>query len=392
MRILVIGAGMYVTGRFQTGSGTILASLIEASKFVHIEKVVIVARNMANEKIVAERSKELNSLLRANLPVTYKALPEDFEQSLRKEIAENGYDAAIISVPDHLHFLHASIALELGLHILVVKPLVPTLMEAKSLETLRKQKNLHAMVEFHKRFDETNLWIKKYLSNNELGKLLFIDVDYSQKVSIPTEIFRSWVEKTNIFQYLGVHYVDLIYFVTGFLPTRAMAIGTSGKLKKLGINNYDSVHAEVVWQKPNDPNDSFVSHFSIGWVDPISTTALSDQKYLLVGEKGRIECDQKDRGLRIVNENTGPLTINPYFSEMLPDRDGNLSFGGYGYRSIECFLKDVSDILNGRKTAQEFDNIRPSIKQSFVSTRVVEAVNESLANDSSWSTINDIFE
>ncbi|GAB4278717.1 MAG: hypothetical protein Kow0029_22220 [Candidatus Rifleibacteriota bacterium] len=389
MKFLIIGAGMYVTGRHNTGTGTVLASLTEASKHFDIDSVVIVARNPDNDKIVRDKTAELNSLLGANLKVVYKSFECDFKAELDRELKNESYDAAIVSTPDHLHFEHTKTALENGLHVLVVKPLVPTMSEALELEKIREHNNVHAMVEFHKRFDETNLWIKKSIDRGDTGDVLFIDVDYSQKISIPTEIFRGWVDKTNIFQYLGVHYVDLIHFITGYVPVRAMGVGTLGRLKKQGIDNFDTVHAEVIWQSPGNSKPNLVSHFSIGWIDPVSTTAMSDQKYSIIGEKGRIECDQKDRGLRVVFENTGPQTINPYFSELLPDENGNFRFGGYGYKSIECFVKDVSKLKAGKTKPSELLHSRPSFKQSLISTKVVEAVNASLYNNSNWSQIND---
>ena len=46
---------------------------------------------------------------------------------------------AIIAVPDHLHYEVASACLEKGLHTLVVKPLTPTVKEAKKLVSLAKK-------------------------------------------------------------------------------------------------------------------------------------------------------------------------------------------------------------------------------------------------------------
>ena len=43
MKIIVIGAGMYVTGRNNSGVGTILSSLSQLSKEVEIEKITVIA-------------------------------------------------------------------------------------------------------------------------------------------------------------------------------------------------------------------------------------------------------------------------------------------------------------------------------------------------------------
>jgi len=44
MKILILGAGMYVTGRNQSGNGTVLSSLIQLSKKVLINEIVIIAK------------------------------------------------------------------------------------------------------------------------------------------------------------------------------------------------------------------------------------------------------------------------------------------------------------------------------------------------------------
>ena len=41
MKILIIGAGMYVTGRDNTGVGTILSSIAESSKNINIENISV---------------------------------------------------------------------------------------------------------------------------------------------------------------------------------------------------------------------------------------------------------------------------------------------------------------------------------------------------------------
>ena len=111
--------------------------------------------------------------------------------------------------------------------------------------------NVYGLVEFHKRLDHANLKIKDSIDSGLIGDLLYVHVEYSQRRSIPSEIFSKWVEGTNIFQYLGVHYVDIIYFVTGYLPKRLVATGqkkpSKGKTNKyiLGTNKKQNVHIQV---------------------------------------------------------------------------------------------------------------------------------------------------
>lgn len=391
MNILVIGAGMYVSGRNETGYGTLLSSLAQISKNRLIDSVTVVATKISNANEVDRAAQRINTMAGSNLLVKYQVVDKNISEAVHSLCRDGKFDCAIVCVPDHLHFEYGKALISNKVPCLIVKPLVPTFREAVELEKLSASLNVYAAVEFHKRWDVTNLWIKKALQERKLGKILYFTVDYSQRLSIPSSTFLGWSSKTNIFQYLGVHYVDLIWFLTNFKPVRVIAIGTMGALKKMGIDTWDSVHASIVWKNPLDEDDWFVSQFSTNWVDPDCTSALSDQKYKVVGTLGRLECDQKNRGLEFVTEKSGIQQINPYFSEYLPDIGGKTQFSGYGYESISRFIDDVSAMQNGSEDLASLINTRPSIKDALVSTAVVDAVNRSLKNNFSWEVVDEIF-
>jgi len=378
---------MYVTGRNGTGSGTILSSLAELSKVLCIEEVTVMATDPANEVVVDEAAVRINATIGSSLKVRYIRISGEVSD-IPALCRETRYAAAIISIPDHLHFEYTSALLLQGVNCLVVKPLTPTLNEALKLEKIRAEQGLYGVVEFHKRWDTTNLWIRKALDEKRLGKILYFTVDYSQKITIPTTTFRGWSDRTNIFQYLGVHYVDLIWFLTRFVPTRAMAVGMNGILRQQSIATWDSVHATIIWQNPDNPDDRFVSQFVTNWIDPACTSAMSDQKYKVIGTRGRIECDQKNRGVELVHEDTGVQQINPYFSDYLPDADGRLRFCGYGHESISQFVRDVFELGAGYTTIAKLEQNRPTLRQSLISTAVIDSVNQSLADSFAWKEIN----
>jgi predicted dehydrogenase len=388
MRILVLGAGMYVTGRVGTGTGTVLASLAEISRRTPIERVTVAARSAGNAAHVAEAARRINATIGSTLNAAYERLTP--ERSLPDLLRAEAYDAAIVSVPDPAHYEAARALLEAGVPSLVVKPLTPTLAEARSLVQISRERGCYGAVEFHKRFDETNLYARKAIENGVLGQLLYITVDYSQRISIPTVVFKDWARHTNIFQYLAVHYVDLIHFLTGWMPTRAMAIGTHGALRHRGVSEFDSVHATIVWRNPADSSQELVSQFSMNWIDPDRSSALSDQKYKIIGTSGRLELDQKNRGVELVTQTDGVQAINPYFSEFLPDAACGTTFSGYGLRSIERFVLDVVDLRLERVRFDDLERTRPSFLSALPSVAVTEAVNASLARNSHWVSISEI--
>jgi predicted dehydrogenase len=362
---------MYVTGRGTTGLGTVLPALAQLSRTVEIEKVVVVATKA--DAGVEQAAAAVNRALGTKLSVEYRVR----RATILESIAGLAIDCAIVSVPDHLHFEIASDLMRAGIHCLIVKPLTPTLAEARELVDLQEECGLHCAVEFHKRFDEQNLLVRQFLRDGRLGRPLYMVVAYSQRIGLPLETFRAWADRTNIFQYLGVHYADLIHFLTGLAPVRVSAVGTRGTLDALGVRTWDSVHATVEWE------GGFVAQLAIGWVDPPGTSALSDQRFLLVGSQGRFDLDQKDRGVTLATP-LGVETPNPHFSMIL---DG--VFQGYGFKSIERWLLDVRDVISGRTSVADLVHTRPSLRQALVSTSVVEAVNRSLANDGAWTVIHD---
>jgi D-galacturonate reductase len=384
LNVLVAGAGMYVSGLGTSGFGTILPSLFQASRHGLVGSATIAATNPANRDAVLAKVQSLASYLGASIPVRY--LPDgaehDADAYLRAADGER-FDCAIVSVPDHLHYAVTRELIERNLHVLVVKPLVPTLAENDELTRIAEQRGVYAAVEFHKRFDESNLRIKRMMREGAIGDVLYTLVEFSQRRDIPLERFREWAARTNIFQYLGVHYADLIHFCTGATPLRVSTTAQKGLLLSHGIDTWDAVQATIEWRAANGP---FVSTILTNWIDPLTTTAMSDQKIKWIGTRGRIEADQKRRGLELVGPD-GIQDINPYFSDFLHDSDDQLQFGGYGHRSIAQFLTDVAGIVAGRTDAAALGGARPTFRSARVSTAVVEAANRSLALAGEWVTV-----
>jgi predicted dehydrogenase len=198
---------------------------------------------------------------------------------------------------------------------------------------------------------------------------------------IPQQMFKAWAAKTNIFQYLGVHYVDLIYFATGAKPLRVMATAQKNWLLRQGINTYDAIQVVIEWQI-NKKN--FTSMIATNWIDPDGTSAMSDQRISVVGTRGRVDSDQKNRGVQIVTDDKGIEDFNPYFSQLYPDATGQTVFRGYGERSFHQFFADVSNIITGVQKPQDLKDLRPTFHQALVSTAVIEAAAKSLRKRNQW--------
>ena len=247
---------------------------------------------------------------------------------------------------------------------------------------------LYGAVEFHKRWDKSNLILRDKIQSGELGTPLNCWVEYSQRKSIPLSFFKDWASKTSILQYLGVHYIDLIRFVTRAIPKRVMAIGQKSEIIKQNINTYDAIQCVIEWEMPN--GSKFIETLLTSWVDPETSSAISDQKIKFIGTKGRYEADQKERGIRINTDNLGLQHINPDFCMQYGTKNGSIHWHGYGIESITTFLNDVVSFEVGQKSLLELQIDRPSFQESLISTIVLEAAHVSLENGSNWQVIEKV--
>jgi predicted dehydrogenase len=378
MKVLILGSGMYVTGKDHSKTGTILSSVLQASKTLPIYEVKIVSYAKGSIEHTLASANYTNKLLGTEVSVTFDSLEDKEADWLANFIKAEKFNFCVNSLPDHLHFQFGKLTLENQLPTLMVKPLTPTYKEGLELQKIAKETNTYCAVEFHKRWDESNLYLKNSIEQNRLGDMLYFDVNYSQRVVIPSVQFKSWAAQTNIFQYLGVHYVDLIYFMTGKTPKYLSVYGTKKKLVRLGIDTWDSVHVSSVWGNPNDDQEDFYAHFNLNWIDPNNTTAMSDQRISAVGTEGRIDCDQKNRGIQEVTSAAGAQSINPYFSSWIAGEDGLQHLNGYGFKSIFAFVSDIYSLQNNKTTIAKLNQIRPGIEQSLVSTKFIDAVTQQL--------------
>ena len=201
MKVLILGSGMYVTGKGQAKTGTILASVIQASKTIPISKICIVSYSPESETFVKQAAGYTNSILGTSVVVEFYATKLKQPNWLEQFIKEEQFDFSVNSLPDHLHFEFAKLTLTNNIPSLIVKPLTPTLKEGQELLEIANKNKVYCAVEFHKRWDESNLYLKESIQQKRIGELLYFDINYSQRVIIPSVQFATWAEKTNIFQY-----------------------------------------------------------------------------------------------------------------------------------------------------------------------------------------------
>lgn len=377
LEILVVGTGMYVCGRGTEEFGTVLPAIYEWHKQNEIDTLHIAGTNRDSIERLRSKHREIERAFSIEIETEYYPTDgRDDEAYLTAADQLSDPSCAMVVVPDHLHHDITADLIRRHIHPLVVKPLAPTVDEIDSLVELKNEYDVHGAVEFHKRFDRSNRMLRDSFNSGELGDPLYFLVQYSQRKSIPTEQFEKWVNRTNIFQYLGPHYVDIIHFVTGAKPVRVNVGGQMGYISDHGERTHDAIQAMVEWE---DDERTFQSCFLVNWIDPESTSAMSDQRITLVGTHGRFEADQKRRGIKKVTDSRGIQEPNPDFCTTYGE-PGTPSFGyeGYGIDSFHRFMTDIRCKYDGTFDESNNDDLVVSFEEARVSTAVIEAVNECL--------------
>ena len=381
--IVLIGSGYYVCGGKKKDYGTILPAILTFSKIHKISIEIIVAINK-NESadIFSKKFNHLRELLNIQDLVTYKFIycKGSSKNFIAQYSQKNKIVAGIISIPDHLHFEWSKRLLESKIPILVVKPLTLKLEEANKLLNLSKKVSTPIFVEFHKRFDRQLKYAKDCFCKELIGTPLYSFTEYTQRKEVPIENFRSWADKSNIFSYLGVHYVDAIQYITQSTPRRVNAIGQKFFLKSKGVNTFDSIQCNIIWE--TQKNTLFNQIIITNWIESNKSSAMSKQDFHIIGTNGRIDCEQKERGLRILTDSKYTEEINPDFTRLYPQNESFI-FEGYGIDSIKNFLNNIL-----HRDFNTIDKRACNIEEAICSTAVIEAASKSIIQNSKWIEIN----
>ena len=123
LNIVVIGTGMYVSGRGTDGYGTVLPSIIEWKRNAGvIGKVTLVGVNGLHSRETEMKATRLFQKTGVNLDLEVLPKGTNKDQEAYKSAIKNVKQpaCAIIVVPDHLHYCVAKDCINAGLNILIV--------------------------------------------------------------------------------------------------------------------------------------------------------------------------------------------------------------------------------------------------------------------------------
>jgi len=303
--------------------------------------------------------------------------------------------AVIVAVPDQLHYEIVKEVLESDQHVLCVKPLVLKYEHAVEIEKTAYERGLFVGVEYHKRFDRRSLIAKKRYELGHFGEFIMGEAKMIEPYFYRGSNFQNWftTDRTDPFVYVGCHYVDLVYFITGLKPIEVSVCGVEGEFPN-GNRGYLWAHGRVRYE-----NGAILSVLvGLGYPDD---GAGSNEQCLVMycegdGTTGMIKHNDQFRGVRhSYLEGIGCAGshfnyVNPDFYRLVPWAGEGYEPVGYGFDSISATIHTIHRMEN---EAKSLDRRRETIKEvdaggiiatpanSYINELVAEAARLSIAED-----------
>ena len=235
--VTIIGGGMIT-------NDLLLPAIYHLQRTQVVGRINVCALNSSPLKALKE-----NEEIRETFPgqdfTAYPALSEapdrNFPDLYKEVIAKMApRQAVVIAMPDQLHYPVIMEALKAGQHILCVKPLVLKYEHTLEIEKSAYKKGLFMGVEYHKRFDRRSLVAKREYELGKFGEFMMGEAKMIEPYFYRFSNFQNWftTDKTDPFVYVGCHYVDLVYFITG-LKTFNIHLMGNVPIELPGINHIE---------------------------------------------------------------------------------------------------------------------------------------------------------
>jgi D-galacturonate reductase len=389
-QILIVGGGMITHDQ-------ILPSLYHMQREGRLGEIAICAQH--GRTLRALRSAA--DLAGAFPSQGFRAIPDDGHpdrprpELYREAIAQMPpRNIVVAAVPDQLHFDVIMTALRCDQHVCAVKPLVLKHAHAVEIADEAYRRGLTVGVEYHKRFDTRSLMARRAYREGRFGEFRLGTACLLEKWYYRGSNFQNWMTTGNsdAFTYIGCHYVDLVHFITGLLPSAVSVYGIQERFPN-GNEGFLWTDARVIWNNGACLN----VQNALGFPDAGPGSNTQGLTLYCKGETDGAWLAHSDqyRGLQYCYTAEGALGALRY-AEPSPDYfqyvdlgTGGLAPVGYGYRSIEYIVatcvrveEEGGDLAGRQRILREIDSagVMATPRNSSYNESVIEAARESILN------------
>lgn len=305
--------------------------------------------------------------------------PEQYLDCLKAQPPGN---LVVVALPDQLHYDCILAALAAQQHVVAVKPLVLTVAQAQQIETEARKRGLFVGVEYHKRFDDRVLLARMAYRAGKYGNFRLAQAAMTEPYYYRQSNFQNWCtcENSDMFTYVGCHYVDQIAFITGHLPVEVSVYGIKDRYPN-GAEGYLWTDARIIW----DNGGSLSVMDAMGYPNAGAGGNFQGMRMLTQGgdDAGLLFHDDQYRGVKscVVVDESGPNATR--YSEPSPDYFRLLYRGGqglvpvgYGYRSVEGLVRAAMRVCRAGGLAERQKKLAEIDREGIIATPANSSYNE----------------
>jgi predicted dehydrogenase len=329
-------------------------------------------------------------------PDPKKVDPKKRFPDLYKEVLADAPQGSIviIATPDQLHYEMLLAAIESDLHICIVKPLVLKYAQAEEVASRAYERGLIVGIEYHKRFDHRSLMARKSYRQGRLGQFRLAQAQMIEPYYYRDSNFQNWCtcENTDMFTYVGCHYVDLVAFITGLRPVSVSVYGIRDKYPN-GNEGFLWTDGRVIWE--NGASLSVVDAIGYpsgaagGNAQGLTMWCQGDQDATLLVH------DDQFRGVKCHYNSPGDQPGDTQYAEPNPDYFQLVDQGGkgltpvgYGSRSVEYIIQACKQAAGLSKLADRQKLIRQYDSEGIMATPANSSYNELVIEAARMSILN----
>ena len=150
-------------------------------------------------------------------------------RSYAEVLADPAIALVVLATPDHLHAEHALTAIEAGKHLVIDKPLAPTLAEARRIAAHAQRNGTMLSVFHNRRWDGDFLTLRRLIATGQMGDITEFDSHFDK---FKPETGTRWKDSRagGVWQDLGPHLVDQALVLFG----RPLAVSADLAVLKTG--------------------------------------------------------------------------------------------------------------------------------------------------------------
>ena len=274
----------------------------------------------------------------------------------RDILQDSKIDVVCIATPTNTHYKFTKEALEHNKHVLCEKPLAMTPEECADLKALAEKHHKFLMVGHVFLFNPGIVQLKKYIQNNELGKIQYAHSERTNLGPFRYDVNALWD--------LAPHDISIFNYLFDSSPVNVSARGQ----KCLGTSLEDLAFVSLQY-----PHDVLVN-IHVSWLDPKKIRQIT-----VVGDQKMVVWDDLN--------NVGPISLydkhvertahyyETYGEFQLLSKVGSITIPNIAFNEplkvqAQYFIDCIADALKGSDVVKTLCAIQQSIDQNGMPVKV----------------------